>query len=213
MTEPLTAGPHPGIVIVHGSGPGPRIDYGIWVGLYASLGLTVLAYDKRGNGASTGIYPGEQPSDAALAVYADDAASAARFLASWPGVDPGRVGFHGGSQGGWIVPLAFQRFPSGAFAVLASAPAVTTGQQSVFAAFSAGSSGSRTCPTRSNWPRRRRTAPVRSRTGARRHAATGALTERLIDHQVPTALTVKILRSLNRPNWKSMCCLVSIMAS
>ena len=54
ITEPLTPGPHPGIVIVHGSGLGPRIDYGIWVGLYASLGLTVLAYDKRGNGASTG---------------------------------------------------------------------------------------------------------------------------------------------------------------
>jgi len=60
ITEPLAAGPHPGIVIIHGSGPGPRIDYGTWVGAYASLGLTVLAYDKRGNGSSTGAYPGER---------------------------------------------------------------------------------------------------------------------------------------------------------
>src|SRR5262245_59203520 len=72
VTEPLTPGPHPGIVIVHGSGPGPRSDYEVWVALYASLGLTVLAYDKRGNGASTGQYPGERATEANLDVYADD---------------------------------------------------------------------------------------------------------------------------------------------
>ncbi|HEX6507135.1 MAG TPA: hypothetical protein VF221_05830, partial [Chloroflexota bacterium] len=48
ITEPLTSGSHPGIVIIHGSEPGERFYYGIWVGFYASLGFTVLSYDKRG---------------------------------------------------------------------------------------------------------------------------------------------------------------------
>src|SRR2546427_7104495 len=140
ITEPLTPGPHPGIVIVHGSGPGPRIDYGIWVGLYASLGLTVLAYDKRGNGASTGTYPGEFPSDTSLAVYSAHAAAVLRIMASQPGVDPTRVGFHGGSQGGWVVPLAIARYRApAAFAVLVSCPAVPVDQQGGWAAFSCSS--------------------------------------------------------------------------
>src|SRR2546427_5492993 len=140
ITEPLTPGPHPGIVIVHGSGPGPRIDYGIWVGLYASLGLTVLAYDKRGNGASTGIYPGEGASDRNLQIYAADAAAVLRIMTSWPGIDPGRVGFHGGSQGGWGVPLAIGRHQApAAFAILVSGPAVSSEQQQGWAGFSSDS--------------------------------------------------------------------------
>src|SRR5690348_7545697 len=101
ITAPLGAGPHPGIVVVHGAEPGQRYFYDIWVGVYASLGFAVLTYDKRGIGASTGTYPGEYPSVDALDVYADDAAAAREFLARRPDVDPHRVGFHGGSQGGW----------------------------------------------------------------------------------------------------------------
>ena len=54
ITEPATPGPHPAIVVVHGSERGTRILYGIWVSYYASLGFTVLAYDKRGAGDSGG---------------------------------------------------------------------------------------------------------------------------------------------------------------
>jgi hypothetical protein len=63
----VTPGAHPGIVVAHGSERGTRILYGIWVGLYASLGFTVLTYDKRGAGDSTGRWPGEFPSPQALA--------------------------------------------------------------------------------------------------------------------------------------------------
>lgn len=204
ITEPLTPGPHPGIVIVHGSGPGPRIDYGVWVGLYASLGLTVLAYDKRGNGQSTGRYPGEFPTDANLEIYAADAVAVLRFLTSWPGVDPKRVGFHGGSQGGWVVPLAIgrDRAPA-AFAILVSGPAVTVDQQQVWAAFSASSS---VVPTDSAQAMEAavRAAPssgyVPATVLASIHQpilwANGA-----VDRQVPTTVNTEILRSLHHSNW------------
>ena len=138
ITEPLGAGPHPGIVIVHGSEPGERYFYDIWVGIYASLGLDVLTYDKRGIGASTGRYPGDFPTDEALRVYADDAASGLDFLSKWPGVDPKRVGIHGGSQGGWTVPLAIKRHAGASFAILASAPATTVGQTNLWSDYSGG---------------------------------------------------------------------------
>src|SRR5260370_6604137 len=61
ITEPLGPGPHPGIVIVPGAGPGARYFYDVWVGIYARLGLDVLTYDKRGIGPSTGRYPDQFP--------------------------------------------------------------------------------------------------------------------------------------------------------
>ena len=204
VTEPLTPGPHPGIVIVHGSGPGPRIDYGVWVGLYASLGLTVMAYDKRGNGSSTGKYPGEYPSDAALEIYATDAAATLRFLSSWPAVNPNRVGFHGGSQAGWVVPLAIARHQApAAFVVLVSCPAVTVDQQGVWASFS---NGSTTLP--SALPEAM-DAEVRATTSSGYVPATVLATIRqpmlwangAADRQVPTTVNAEILRSLHHPNW------------
>jgi len=204
VTEPLTGGRHPGIVIVHGSGPGPRIDYGVWVGLYASLGLTVLAYDKRGNGASTGRYPGEFASDAHLDIYAADAAAVLRFLTSWPDVEPQRVGFHAGSQGGWVAPLAIARYHApAAFAVMMSCPAVTVDQQGVWSSFSEGSTVTPTEP------------PADMDTQVRQTTSTGYIPSTLlaqiqqpmlwfngaVDRQVPTTVNAEILRSLHHSNW------------
>jgi dienelactone hydrolase len=202
ITEPITAGPHPGIVIVHGSGLGPRIDYGVWVALYASLGLTVLAYDKRGNGDSTGQYPGELASEENLRIYADDAAASVRFLATFPGVDAHRVGFHGGSQGGWTVPLAIQRDPDAAFAVLVSGPAVTVGQQGVWAAFSG---GSRQLPTESAAAMN---AAVRAdHSGYDPGPILATMSKPIvwlngeIDRQVPTTVNSEVLHGLGKSNF------------
>lgn len=144
ITEPMGAGPRPGIVVVHGSEPGERYFYDIWVGIYAGLGLTVLTYDKRGIGSSTGRYPGEYPTDESLGIYADDASAALSFLRAWSGVDPTRVGFHGGSQGGWTVPLAIKKHGMAAFAILVSAPATTVGQTNLWSDYSGGGSSAPT---------------------------------------------------------------------
>ena len=202
ITEPKGAIPHPAIVVVHGAERGQRHFYDVWVGLYVSIGLAVLTYDKRGSGSSTGTYPGEFPTDAALQVYADDAAAARSFLAAWPGVDPKRVGFHGGSQGGWTVPLAMRRHPGAAFAVLVSAPATTVDQTDEWAGFS---DGGEAMPTESM---EEMLAAVRgTHSGYDPAPALQVLSAPTLwvlgtnDRTVPTAVCVEILSSMHKPNF------------
>ncbi len=192
-----------GIVIIHGSEPGERYFYDIWVGLYTSLGLAVLTYDKRGNGDSTGRYPGEFPTDEALQVYADDASAALTFLAGRSDVDPARVGFHGGSQGGWTVPLAISRHGGSAFAVLVSAPATTVDQTDLWSSYSGGGASK---PTQSD---AEMLAAVRATHSGYDPApvlqATSVPTLWILgeyDRTVPTAVCVEILSAMHKPNFK-----------
>lgn len=202
ITEPLTASPHPGIVIVHGAEPGRRDFYDVWVAVYTGLGMDVLTYDKRGIGESTGDYPGQLATEAALTIYADDAAAALTFLARWPGVDPKRVGYHGGSQGGWTVPLAMMRHGGAAFAVLASAPATTVDQTDLWAGFTGGGAAA---PSQSDADM---LAAVRSTHSgydpARALAALDVPALWLLglnDRTVPVAVCVDILNAMHKPNF------------
>jgi uncharacterized protein len=202
ITEPLAGAPRPGIVIVHGSERGERYYYDVWVGVYASMGFAVLTYDKRGIGSSSGSYPGEFPTTDALDLYADDAAAARDFLARWPGVDPARIGFHGGSQGGWTVPLAMMRHGGAAFAVLVSAPATTVDQTDLWASFTGGGASA---PSESN---DQMLADVRKASGGYDPmAALRAMTVPAIwilgtnDRTVPTAVCVELLNSMHKANF------------
>jgi dienelactone hydrolase len=202
ITEPEGAAGRGGIVIIHGSEPGQRYFYDIWVALYASLGLAVLTYDKRGHGASGGTYPGEFPTEDALKIYADDAAAAVKLLARWPGVDPARVGFHGGSQGGWTVPLAMSRHGGVAFAVLASAPATTVDQTDVWAGFSGGGAA---MPTETE---EQMLAEVRAtHTGYDPTRAIQGMSAPALwllgknDRTVPTAVCAEILSGMHKANF------------
>jgi uncharacterized protein len=202
ITEPPGLAPHPGIVIVHGAERGERYFYDVWVGIYVSMGFAVLTYDKRGVGSSTGTYPGELPTADALNVYADDAAAARDFLARWPGIDPSRVGFQGGSQGGWTVPLAIMRHAGAAFAVLASAPATTVDQTDLWAGFTGGGANA---PSESN---DQMLADVRKASGGYDSmAALHAMSVPAIwvlgtnDRTVPTAVCVEILNAMRKANF------------
>lgn len=95
--------PHrPLVVLVHGSEQTAAIGSQLPFVL-AAQGLSVFVYDKRGTGGSEGYYTQN------FELLADDAAAAltaGRKLAAGR-VD--RAGFFGGSQGGWIAPLAANR--------------------------------------------------------------------------------------------------------
>jgi dienelactone hydrolase len=139
LTIPPGPGPHPGLVILQGSGALDRHFESISQEIYLSLGFAVLAFDKRGVGASTGSYVGDLATPDSIAIQAEDASAAARFLMAQPGVDARRVGFDGNSQGGWVAPLATQQTPGVDFEILVGAPAVSSVQQQVYADFSGGS--------------------------------------------------------------------------
>jgi len=187
---------------VQGSGALDRHFESISQGIYLSLGFAVLAYDKRGVGASTGQFPGELATTTSIGIQARDAAAAARFLMTQPGIDARQVGFDGNSQGGWVVPLAAEHVPGLRFAILIASPAVTTNQQGLYAAFSGGSQYD---PTQSA---RAVDAAVRSATGG--YDPAPALARLRIpaiwiygqlDRQVPVRICVQNLARYHNPLW------------
>lgn len=104
----------PAVVIVHGSGPTTREMTTFWTNsTLRAGGVAVLVYDKRGTGQSTGTYPQWNVATTAtmFSDLASDAEHAVRWLAQQPGIDPKRLGLIGGSQAGWIMPLAASREP------------------------------------------------------------------------------------------------------
>ena len=105
--------PHPGIVLIGGSGGARRGDLSEYAQHLRSLGFCALTYDKRGNGESTGDWTTSSLDD-----LAGDAAAAIAYLRKLPQVDPNRVGVWGVSQAGWIIPLLSARLSDLAFAIV-----------------------------------------------------------------------------------------------
>ncbi|WP_203291736.1 alpha/beta hydrolase family protein [Maricaulis parjimensis] len=98
----------PAIVTAHGSAPSTRDGVGYYTNLALSMGFAVLSFDKRGTGLSSGEYVpfSVETSDAAFHELARDVAFAMDWLVEQDGIDNTRLGLLGGSQAGWIMPLA-----------------------------------------------------------------------------------------------------------
>lgn len=90
----------PIVVLIHGAEHSSALEDYSLQRQFASAGIGVFAYDKRGTGVSGGRYTQNY---LLLATDAIRAVHEARRLA---GARAGRVGYQGGSQGGWVAPLA-----------------------------------------------------------------------------------------------------------
>jgi uncharacterized protein len=93
----------PVAVLVHGSESYSALTYYYLPRLLAAHGIGVFVYDKRGTGGSTGRYT--QDFDR----LANDAVAALKEARRLAGARAARAGFFGGSQAGWIAPLAATR--------------------------------------------------------------------------------------------------------
>jgi hypothetical protein len=89
----------PIVVLVHGSDTGPGLDFALQR-QFPAAGIGAFVYDKRGTGASGGTYTQN------YLLLADDAIAAKNEARRLAGARAGRVGFQGGSQAGWVIPLA-----------------------------------------------------------------------------------------------------------
>ncbi|ROP41240.1 alpha/beta hydrolase family protein [Saccharothrix texasensis] len=120
VIAPDTAGRHPAMVMVHGSGRTSRDGYRQEAEAFARSGIVTLIYDKR---------PKRSKSDVDFELLAGDALAALRALTTHPGVDPARTGLWGVSEGGWVAPLAAAGSPDVAFVVTVGAPGVAPERQ------------------------------------------------------------------------------------
>lgn len=103
---PGNSGKYPLAVFIHGSGMATRNDYEEFVAPLIEEGIAVFRYDKRGVGASGGIYNdvNAENSDRIFRLLASDAAAAIQHLRSDGRIASKKVILIGGSQAGWIIP-------------------------------------------------------------------------------------------------------------
>lgn len=110
----------PAIVTAHGSAPTTRDGVGFYTHHALKMGFAVLSFDKRGTGQSSGTYVpfSVETSADAFADLAEDVRHCVRWLADQPGIDSTRIGLFGGSQAGWIMPLAASDEPLVTFIII-----------------------------------------------------------------------------------------------
>lgn len=106
LVLPRGAGPVPVVVQVHGSERTAATNYNPRQRMLPAFGVGVFVYDKRGTGRSSGRYSQN------FHLLAADAATAAREARRLAGSRISALAYEGGSQGGWVVPLAARIEPA-----------------------------------------------------------------------------------------------------
>ena len=108
LVMPKDAKQVPIVVLLHGSEQSsaladPSLQTYFLQHLLPAEGVGAFVYDKRGTGKSGGQYTQD------YSLLADDAVAAVREARQLAGARLGRIGYQGGSQGGWVAPLAANR--------------------------------------------------------------------------------------------------------
>jgi len=119
LISPNTRGQHPAIILVHGSGAEDREYMLPSARFLIRHGITVLGYDKRGVGGSTGDWH-----TASFEDLAGDVVAAFEYLKKRNDIDAAQIGLLGVSQAGWIMPIAAVRAPEIAFLISVSGAAI-----------------------------------------------------------------------------------------
>lgn len=123
LTSPATAGRHPAVILVHGSGAENRDFILPWARFLIRRGVAVFGYDKRGVGESAGDW-----NAASFDALASDVVAAFEYLKTRKDIDPEQIGMIGVSQAGWIMPLAAVRANGLAFLISISGAGVTAAE-------------------------------------------------------------------------------------
>ena len=118
LIMPKGSGKIPVVVLVHGSEHDSALESYALQRMFPAQGIGAFVYDKRGTGVSGGTYTQD------FDVLAEDAIAAMKEAKRLAGARLGRIGYQGGSQGGWVVPLAANRAPVD-FAIVSFGLAVT----------------------------------------------------------------------------------------
>jgi len=97
---PKSNDPVPIVVLIHGAERDSARDSYALQRLLPAQNLGAFVYDKRGTGGSDGKYTQD------FDTLAEDAVAAMREAKRIAGTRCARIGYQGGSQGGWVAPLA-----------------------------------------------------------------------------------------------------------
>jgi pimeloyl-ACP methyl ester carboxylesterase len=125
--RPAGDGPHAAVAFVDGSGPAERDGWDDEAEVLVAAGFASLAWDKPGCGGSGGDWRGQSLQDRAA-----EALAAVACLAAQEGVDPHRIALLGGSQGGWVGPLAASQSQAVAAVISLSGPGVSPYAQEAY---------------------------------------------------------------------------------
>ena len=122
----MGGGKHPAVILVHGSGAENREYMLPWARFLIRRGMTVLGYDKRGVGESTGDW-----NTASFDDLAGDVVAAFEYLKTRRDIDHAQIGVLGISQAGWVMPLAALRAKDLAFLISISGAGVPAAETTI----------------------------------------------------------------------------------
>jgi dienelactone hydrolase len=136
LTLPATQGPYPAIMMLHGSEPGTKDNFGNqqMSAFMASQGIAILNYDKRGAGESEGNYI-ESASESNLNLTAQDAIAGVEYLKSRSEINSEKIGLTGFSQAGWVIPLAASRSEDITYFIILSGPITSVGHENLYSSY------------------------------------------------------------------------------
>jgi pimeloyl-ACP methyl ester carboxylesterase len=126
LTIPLGDGPHPGVVMITGSGAQDRDEtilghkpFWVIADHLSRHGIAVLRMDDRGVGKSMGSIAGATSDD-----FAKDIGAAIEYMRTRKEIDSKRLGLVGHSEGGLIAPMVAAEDAGIAFIVLLAGPGI-----------------------------------------------------------------------------------------